>query len=110
MRKTHPNSGAEIRSFPTSRRADAPAASKEAEHRAGGSSAVALTGTDAVELYVAEIDRNFDALDAQLALLREAFTERQRLLDTSSADASAGSAALDDVLWFVPTTAAASGK
>jgi hypothetical protein len=39
-----------------------------------------LSGADAVELYVAEIDRNLEAIDAQVALLRAAFIERKRLL------------------------------
>jgi hypothetical protein len=80
MRKNPHNPGAEIMSFPTARRAEASGASSGSRQPASGSSAVALTGAAAVELYVSEMDRNLDALDAQLALLREAFSERARLL------------------------------
>lgn len=104
MRKSHYGPGAEIRRFPPARAGESTAAG-ESRQRASGSSAVALTGAAAVELYVAEMDRNLDALDAQLALLRAAFSERGRLLR----EALPGGPA-DEILWVVHTAPDASGE
>lgn len=105
MRKSHHSPGAEIRRFPTARRAEAIAVRREGQQCASGSSAVALEGAAAIELYVAEMDRNLDALDAQLALLREAFSERGRLLR----EAGPGGPA-DEILWVTHTAPDASGE